>query len=93
MKFARKEMPPAVHESVFSSLKDIIDYTPYPAGPVRPRNAEPESGPTAMEIESSGIVMSQPNGEKVVISTSGTSLQDANAALQHDGNRRTSMEK
>jgi hypothetical protein len=46
-----------------------------------------------MEMGSSGIVMSQPNGEKVVISTSGTNLKDANPSVSHDGNRRSDMEK
>ena len=95
MKFARKEMPPAVYESVFKSLKDIIDYTPYPPGSARSRVTEPDSvSPAPMEVESTGIVMSQPNGEKVMISASGLeSLQDSNPVVQHDGNRRPTMEK
>jgi hypothetical protein len=95
MKFARKEMPQAVHESVFKSLKDIIDYTPYPPGSARSRATEPDSeSPAPMEVESTGIVMSQPNGEKVMISASGLeSLQDSNPVMQHDGNRRSAMEK
>jgi LmbE family N-acetylglucosaminyl deacetylase len=93
MKFARAELPQAVHASIFSSLKDVIDYTPFPSIPTRSAGRSDGMPAATLQVGSQEMVIRTKPEEKISTASGPESAQDSPRVHDSGDARHTRMVK